>query len=75
VDLRTLAAGRVTVKVLAMSGQRIRTLLDADLPAGIYTTTWDGRDQKNHPVRSGLYLVMLKEPTRQEVKKVLVFQQ
>jgi hypothetical protein len=46
------------------------------MPQGTtYTAFWDGRDDNGSPVYSGLYLVVITEPKRVEIKKVLAVNQ
>jgi len=60
------------VRVYNVAGQEIKTLVDGSFPVGAYTTYWDGKDDNDSPVYSGLYLVAVKESRRWEAKKVLV---
>jgi hypothetical protein len=39
------AAGRVNLTVYGVRGQRVASLVDADLPAGVHQATWDGKDE------------------------------
>jgi flagellar hook assembly protein FlgD len=41
-------------------GRRVRTLVDADQPAGRYAVPWDGRDDHGRAVASGIYLYRIK---------------
>ena len=53
-------AGHVTLAVYNMAGQKVRTLVDKDLPAGIpYTAFWNGRGEGGQDVASGVYLAKL----------------
>jgi flagellar hook assembly protein FlgD len=62
----------VEVRVYTVAGRCVRHLVDMNLPAGAYTTTWDGADDRGEMVYSGLYFVLVKDPGRREIKKVLV---
>ena len=53
------AAGPVRLSVHDLEGRRIRTLVDARLPAGEHVRRWDGRDQLGQPAASGLYVLRL----------------
>jgi len=50
-------AGRTRVDILAPSGRCVRTLVDADLMAGVQQVSWDGRDDAGKRLSSGIYLV------------------
>ncbi len=51
--------GRARLVIHDAAGRRVRTLLDAELPAGLHTRAWDGRDDAGRRVSSGAYLVRL----------------
>jgi flagellar hook assembly protein FlgD len=38
----------------------VTTLLDKDIPAGIYDLTWKGTDENGQKVASGTYIFMMK---------------
>jgi len=50
------APGRASVRVFALDGRLVRTLVDAELPTGEHTRVWDGRDNRGRPVASGAYV-------------------
>ncbi len=50
------ARGRASLRVYAVSGRLVRTLVDEEVPAGTSVLEWDGRDQGGHPLPSGIYL-------------------
>jgi len=45
------------VRVLDGAGRLVRTLLDADLPAGERTVSWDGRSERGAVVAPGVYML------------------
>ena len=49
----------VAVSIYDVSGRCVRTLIDADLPPGLNTVSWDGRDDRGEPVGVGVYLCRL----------------
>jgi predicted amidohydrolase YtcJ len=48
-------AVNVRIVIYNTSGQRIRNLLEKDLPAGHHTVKWDATDNRGKPVASGIY--------------------
>ena len=48
-------AALVHVAIYNVQGQRVRTLVDAPLDAGIHQMRWDGRDERGHAVATGSY--------------------
>jgi hypothetical protein len=53
-------AGSVELAVYNMLGQKIRTLVTGNLPAGDHVATWDGKDRSGNSVSSGVYFYQLK---------------
>ncbi|HOT97555.1 MAG TPA: DUF362 domain-containing protein [bacterium] len=54
------ASGRVQLALYALTGQKIRTLVDEERPAGRYTVLWDGRDDDGNAAASGTYFCRLR---------------
>lgn len=52
----------IALAVYDVRGRLVRTLLAADLPAGTYPATWDGKNDAGEPVASGVYFVRLSGP-------------
>jgi hypothetical protein len=52
-------ASAATLEVFNILGQKVRTLIDRQLPAGIYNVTFDGRGDDRRPLASGVYLYRL----------------
>ncbi len=53
------AAGHVTLALHDVQGRRVRTLVDAALPAGSHAVSWDGRDDAGARVPAGSYWMKL----------------
>ncbi len=53
-------AGRAELQVFNIMGQRVRTLVSAELPAGAHEVVWDGRDDTGMPVSSGVFVTRLR---------------
>ncbi|RMG28996.1 MAG: T9SS C-terminal target domain-containing protein [Methanobacteriota archaeon] len=52
-------ASRITLQVFDITGRKIRTLMNGQLPAGTHQVVWDGRDDAGQLVGSGVYLYQL----------------
>jgi hypothetical protein len=52
--------GDLLVTVHDTAGRRVAVLADRHEDAGVFTATWDGRDEEHRPVPSGIYLVLLR---------------
>ena len=64
--------GRVRLDIFDLMGRHIRTLVDADLTAGMYEIVWDGRDSRGQKVASGIYLYKLQAPDALLQKKMIL---
>ena len=51
--------GRAILDIFDASGRLVRSLLDAEVPAGRHARRWDGRDSRGTRVASGAYAVRL----------------
>jgi len=61
---------QVTILILNLLGQKIKTLVDAKIPAGYYSVTWDGSDDRGHKASSGIYLVRMEAGSFVDSKKL-----
>jgi hypothetical protein len=52
-------AASVTLRVYDVAGRQVSDLVDARLPAGVHTATWDLRDRAGRSVGGGVYFVRL----------------
>ena len=53
------SAGRVTLTVLNLNGQVVRSLVDAEYPAGPAIAVWDGMDDAGKGLATGIYFAKL----------------
>lgn len=60
------------VAVYDLSGHLIAVLADQPYPAGAHTLSWSGRNALGASVPSGVYFILLKSKTVQQVKKVML---
>ena len=51
---------KVELMVINLSGMHVRTLAAGNKPAGLHQVIWNGRDDDNRPVPSGIYWAKLK---------------
>jgi hypothetical protein len=63
---------RVNLKIYNIVGQLVKTLVDEDQMPGEYTRTWNGKDEKNQDVASGMYFYKLKVSNFTETKKMVL---
>lgn len=66
-------SGRVRLEIYNTLGQRVRTLIDADLPArSLHEASWDGRDDGGREVASGVYFYRLDAGRFQKTRRMLL---
>ncbi|MBI5170246.1 MAG: T9SS type A sorting domain-containing protein [Candidatus Eisenbacteria bacterium] len=51
--------GHVALRVYDVTGRRVASLLDANLPVGVHSVSWDGRGTNGLRLSSGVYLYEL----------------
>jgi len=62
----------VKLEVFSVKGELIKRLLDTSLPIGNHSAVWDGRNNSNTIVTSGIYVLQLTAGGRKATKKVVV---
>lgn len=63
---------QVVLNIYNILGQRVRTLVDAVLPAGHHTIEWDGLDNSKTPVATGIYQYRIEAGDFMMTKKMLL---
>jgi flagellar hook assembly protein FlgD len=53
-------------------GQEVRLLIDGYLPAGKHSVVWDGRDDNNQQVSSGVYFYRLVSQSNTLTRKMIM---
>ena len=53
----------ISIDVFNVLGQRVRTLINREQPAGTYTIIWDGADDRGTALATGVYLYRLTAET------------
>jgi hypothetical protein len=67
------SAARVTLKIYDVMGREVTTLVNEETqPPGFYRMAWNGRDQKGHLVRNGIYFYQLQSGNFHAVRKMVV---
>jgi hypothetical protein len=65
-------AGSAALRIYDASGNRVKTLVNGNLPAGRGTATWSGTDDRQRPVPRGIYFARL-ETTGRVISQKIVF--
>jgi len=62
----------VSLKVYNVLGQEVKTLVNQRQKAGAYRATWNGEDNQNQKVTSGIYFYQLKAKDVSSVRKMIL---
>ncbi len=62
-------AQRVSLMVYDISGRRVKTLVEAEMPAGRHQASWDARNDDGVPVATGIYFIRLRAGNFSHVHK------
>lgn len=65
-------SSRVRLLVFDVSGRRVRTLVDGPKPVGTYEVTWDGTNESNQVMASGVYFVRYKAGSEVATRKTVL---
>ncbi len=64
--------GHVSLAVYNLLGQKVKTLLDEKMIAGIHHATWDGTDEVGKHMASGIYYYRVETESHKAMKKMLL---
>jgi hypothetical protein len=64
--------GHVTLKIYNVAGQLVRTLVDDVRNAGSYKVDWDGRNNENTGVSSGIYFYKMETRNFRRTRKMIL---
>jgi Tol biopolymer transport system component len=70
INFRIVETLHVVMNVYNIAGQRVKTLANADYKPGYYSVSWNGKDENNKMLSSGLYLCQLQSENNVQVKKM-----
>ncbi|OQY26328.1 MAG: hypothetical protein B6244_13970, partial [Candidatus Cloacimonetes bacterium 4572_55] len=62
----------VTLQIYNASGQLVRTLVNESVSAGDHTATWDGTNENDSKVRSGIYFYRMTAGDFTNTKKMVL---
>lgn len=63
---------RVNLSVYNLLGRRVAELIDTELPAGSYESSWDGRDRSGHEAAAGVYFYRLEAGEMSLTRKMVL---
>ncbi len=62
----------VRLEIFTVPGQRLRTLVAQELPAGVHHVVWNGRDERGMRVSSGVYVYRLQTRGLTRTRRMLL---
>ena len=62
--------GAVKLEVYNITGAKVTTLIDGDLPGGHHSIIWDGRNNNGTPASSGVYFYRYSDPNGSQVRRI-----
>jgi hypothetical protein len=65
-------SGHTNLTVYNIKGQKVKTLIDQHVSSGEHVVNWNGTDNKNTQVTSGVYFYILSSDERRTVNKMLL---
>ncbi|MEF3694145.1 MAG: FlgD immunoglobulin-like domain containing protein [Candidatus Cloacimonadota bacterium] len=72
ISFNTTAVSPVSVKIYNIKGQLVKTLHRGELAPGRHELIWDGRDNSNRSVASGVYFTKIVSPSFTKVHKMML---
>ena len=64
--------GKVNLSIFDVTGRLVKTLMDGNMTAGVHEVTWDGSDNNNGHVSSGMYFIKMSTKDTVQSKKLVV---
>lgn len=65
-------SGNVSVRIYSLAGRLVRTLEEGYATTGLHEVRWNGKDNSNQTVPSGMYFVQVKQGEDGAIYKVVV---
>lgn len=62
----------VSLNIYNLKGQKVKSLVHAELPSGRHDIVWNGRDDNNRSVSSGIYMYRIQAGSWQDSRKMML---
>ncbi|MGP1520569.1 MAG: FlgD immunoglobulin-like domain containing protein [Treponema sp.] len=72
IEITTKEAGTLTVQIMTLDGNIVKTFVNDYRPGGNYSFYWNGRNEAGRAVARGMYFVRVSGKGVDEVRKILV---
>jgi len=63
---------KTEISIYNIKGQKVRTLLNKEMPAGSHSVTWNGKNKDSQTCSNGIYLIKMHTPGYSEIKKATI---
>jgi hypothetical protein len=65
-------SSHVKIDIFNIVGQKVATVVDGDMKAGVYTADWNGLDENGKSVSSGIYFYRMRADEFSDMKKMVL---
>jgi len=72
IEMNLVVAGQANLNIFNTKGQLVKTLVDDVLDAGMNYATWNGTDNNDTPVTSGIYFYQLETGNQTTTRKMIM---
>ncbi len=72
IDYALAENGPVSLEIFNIKGQKVKTLVETELDKGEYHTSWNGTNDNEQPVSSGIYFYKLTAGSYNSTKKMIL---
>jgi hypothetical protein len=72
IDFKVPKTSDISIVVYNTLGQKVRTLVDASMPAGKHSVTWDGKNDIGNMLPTGMYFYTLEAAATKITKKMVL---
>jgi flagellar hook assembly protein FlgD len=62
----------VLIAIYSVEGERVRVLVDEQMPAGLHHVAWDGRDASGTGAAEGIYYCRMETGMLRDMRKILL---
>ncbi|MCK4829864.1 T9SS type A sorting domain-containing protein, partial [bacterium] len=64
--------GKVRIALYNIRGQKVKTLVNDIMPAGYHQVIWNGKNENNRTVSSGVYFYMMESENYTKIRKAIL---
>ena len=72
INFHTSQEGNVAINIFNIKGQKVTTLVNEIMPAGVHSISWNGKDENDRSVTSGIYFYTMQSGKYHSTKKMML---